>query len=402
MRRLRMGLLALLVTGVTVELTSAQRVDSDLRSLVQGNTEFGLALYQRLAKEDGNLFLSPYSISNAFGMCYAGARGNTAAQMKDVLRFKINDERLHPVFGKLISQLHGQGKKQSFQLTIANRLWGQKGYGFLPEFTKLSSDHYGAGLEEVNFSGDTEAARSKINHWVEERTNQKIKDLIPAGVLNDKTRLVLTNAIYFKAAWAKMFDKNQTKPGDFRLASGKTVRVPMMHNSERLQFASLGEFSMVSLMYENYQQSMWILLPNKADGLPALEKQLTAENLTRWSEKLSDHMVDLALPKFRITSEFNLNENLKALGMKDAFDPNRADFTGLATSEQLFISAVLHKAFVDVNEMGTEAAAATAIAIGATSLPPPATFHADRPFVFVIRDNTTGTILFLGRVVNPS
>jgi len=375
----------------------------DTAALVQGNSEFAARLYQQLAaREKGNLFFSPYSISNALAMTYAGARGNTAAEMKATLHFRLPDEQLHPAFARLIAQLHGKGKQRTFQLSVANRLWGQKDYGFLPEFTRIGADHYGAGLEEVDYVRAAEAARLRINAWVAEQTQQKIKDLIPPNVLDDMTRLVLTNAIYFKAAWASPFEEKQTSPGDFQLGDGKTVKVPMMRQKWRTTFADLGDFAMVKLPYEHGEQSMLVMLPKKSDGLPALEKQLTADNLARWTAQLRDHRVDLMLPKFKVTAEFQLNDVLKEMGMRDAFIFGKANFSGMATRELLYITAVLHKAFVDVNEAGTEAAAATAVVVGTRSLPPAATFHADRPFLFLIRDETSGTILFLGRVVNPS
>ncbi|MBI2807208.1 MAG: serpin family protein [Planctomycetes bacterium] len=401
MRILLIGAFTAWLSLAMVTPGHAQKIDPDVKTLVDGNTDFGLTLYQRLAQKDGNLFLSPYSISNAFGMCYAGAKGNTADEMKTTLRFNLGEDRLHPAFAKLIGALDGEGKKRPFQLTVANRLWGQKDYGFLPAFTKVGSDHYGAGLEEVDYAGAPEAARLKINGWVEQKTKDKIKDLIPKGVLDNMTRLVLTNAIYFKAAWVNPFEPSQTKPGSFSLADGKSAKVPMMHSNNRGRYADLGTFSMVQIPYVGYQQSMLVLLPKKKDGLADVEKKLTAANLNAWTKKLSTHIVDLKLPKFKVTAEFKLNDVLKEMGMKDAFIFGKADFSGMATREKLYITAVLHKAFVDVNEAGTEAAASTAIEVGTRSLPPRATFHADRPFLFVIQDYRTGSILFVGRVANP-
>lgn len=374
----------------------------DVPALVQGNSDFGLALYQRLASKDGNLFFSPYSISNALAMTYAGARGNTAREMKATLRFQLDDDRLHPAFGNLIAQLHGAdaGKPRPFQLTVANRLWGQKDYGFQPSFLKIGDDFYQAGLEEVDYKNDYEGARKTINAWVEKKTKDKIVDLIPEGELDALTRLVLTNAIYFKGVWLNPFPK-QTQPGPFHLASGKTVQTPIMQANPSLNFAQHDSFSMVELPYENNELSMVVLLPKKKDGLRELEKQLTAENLAVWMNKLSGHDVDLKLPKFEFTAEFKLNEVLKEMGIRDAFDEYKANFSGIATREQLYVSAVLHKAFVDVNEEGTEAAAATAVVVSTKSEPTQATFHADHPFVFLIREQRSGSILFLGRVANP-
>ncbi len=402
MRKFSVILFAMLLAGFAAAPAHAQKtLDPDVQSLVQGNTDFGLTLYQQLAAKEGNLFLSPYSISNAFGMCYAGARANTAAEMKTTLRYNVADDRLHPAFGKLITQLQAK-KGGDFQLAVANRLWGQKNYGFLPAFLKTGKDHYQAGLEEVDFVKNADGARKTINTWVEKQTNDKIKDLIPAGVLNADSRLVLTNAIYFKAPWAIPFSEKQTKPAPFELAGGKKVDVPMMQTFQSALFASHDAFSIVELPYSKGQQGMIVILPKKKDGLADVEKMLTAQNLAEWTKKMSTHHVDLKLPKFKITAEFKLNDVLKSMGMKDAFEFRKANFTGMATGEDLYITAVMHKAFVDVNEKGTEAAAATAIAIGTLSAPPPATFHADHPFVFLIRDRGTGTILFVGRVANPA
>jgi len=402
MRIIWSGLLATLVAAMVTLPSHAQKIAPDVKTLVEGNSDFGLSLYQRLAKEDGNLFLSPYSISNAFGMCYAGAKGNTAAEMKTTLRFNLGDDRLHPAFRDLIAALDGGGKKRDFQLTVANRLWGQKDYGFAPAFIKNGQTFYGAGLEEVDFVSATEAARKTINTWVEKQTKDKIKELIPQGVLDDNSRLVLTNAIYFKAPWMFPFDPKQTKPGKFHVTADKTVEAPMMHTHHTARFSDLGTLSMVEMAYGKGEVSMLVLLPAKKTSLSDLEKQLTAQNLVVWTKKLSAHSVDLKLPKFKVTKQFSLSNVLKEMGMKDAFTFGKADFSGMATREKLYITAVLHKAFVDVNEIGTEAAAATAIGVGTLSLPPPATFHADHPFVFLIRDNRTGSILFVGRVVNPS
>lgn len=400
--RIRFGFIVFLLAGSLAMPAHAQKLDPEVQTLVQGNSEFAANLYQKLAVKDGNLFFSPYSISNALSMTYAGAKGNTATEMKTTMRFHLMDDRLHPAYGKLISQLHAEGKKRPFQLSVANRLWGQKDYGFLPDFIKNGQVNYNAGLEEVDYITAHEEARKRINAWVEKETKDKIKNLIPQGVLNDLTRLVLTNAIYFKAAWSSPFNEKQTQPGEFTLADGKTIKVPLMAQTWRTSFADLGDFTMVQLPYEEYQQSMIVLLPKKKDGLAALEKKITGDNLAEWTKKLSDHQVNLKLPKFKVTAEFKLNDVLKEMGMKDAFVFGKADFSGMATREKLYISAVLHKAFVDVNEAGTEAAAATAVVIGKRSLPPRATFHADHPFIFLIRDHATGSTLFMGRVMTPA
>jgi serpin B len=376
------------------------KLGPDTAILVNDNNAFALDLYRELAANDGNLFFSPYSISNALAMTYAGARGETADQMQKTLHFSLGQERLAPAFNDLIGQLGGAGKARKYQLTVANRLWGQKDYGFLPRFVTLSEASYGAGLKEVDFIKAREEARQAINTWVQEQTRDKIKELIKPGILSVDTRLVLTNAIYFKAAWLRQFSPKSTAPGAFTVSPGNEVKVPMMHGKQRARYFKGEGFEALELPYEQRDLSMVVLLP-RAAGVAEFEKKLTAANLSAWQRKLSDHRVDMALPKFKVTAEFMLKPVLQKLGMPLAFDPKRADFSGMTTRERLFISHVVHKAFVDVNEAGTEAAASTAVVMDRVSAPPPATFRADRPFVYLIRDNRTGAILFLGRVTDP-
>ncbi|HYT88443.1 MAG TPA: serpin family protein [Gemmataceae bacterium] len=377
------------------------KLNPDTATVVKGDNAFAMELYRDLAKKEGNLFLSPYSISTALAMTYAGARGETAQQMAKALHFTLPQERLHPAFADLLKQTTGAVKARKYHLQVANRLWGQKDYGFLPDFLKLTEVSYGAGLQEVDFIGATEQARKTINAWVEKQTKNKIKDLLQPGVLDDYTRLVLTNAIYFKAAWMHPFDPKRTVKGDFHVTADKKVTVPLMRGKHRTNYTNTGTIEALELPYEQYDLSMIVLLPKKGNSLADLEKDLTEANVAAWVRKLSDHEVDITLPKFTVTAEFSLKHALSRLGMPIAFDRQKADFSGIATREKLHISAVVHKAFVDVNELGTEAAAATAVAVGTLSLPQPATFRADRPFAYLIRDNRTGSILFMGRVVNP-
>jgi serpin B len=265
----------------------------------------------------------------------------------------------------------------------------------------MSQDLYQAGLKEVDFIDDTEGARKAINAWVAKATNDKIKELIKPGILSVDTRLVLSNAIYFKAAWLRPFSPKDTKPGEFTTGAGKKVKVPMMHAGLRTNYFDDGKVLGVELPYENRELAMIVLMPKKAADLSELEKELTAIQLKKWLAKLSDHQVKVMLPRFKVTAEFHLNKVLKQLGMKDAFERSKADFSGMTTRERLFISHVVHKAFVDVNEAGTEAAASTAVVMDRTSLPPPGVFNADHPFLFLIRDAKTGSILFMGRVGDP-
>jgi serpin B len=401
MRSQGFALMMLLIAGGTIVAQPALAQPARESTVVQGNNAFACELYGKLAVAEGNLFFSPYSISNALAMTYGGARGNTAKEMAATMHFGGTPEGFHESFGELVRRIQSEDKKRKYQLRIANRLWGQKDFGFVPEFISSSAKSYGAGLEEVDFRGATEQARQAINAWVEKQTQDKIKELLKPGILDNLTRLVLTNAIYFKAAWSDPFDSKNTKPGDFLVGGVKKVKTPMMRQSQRTQFMDGGTFTALEMPYEEYELSMIVFLPKKADGLAAFEKTLTAGNLAKWQAKLSDHQVDIRLPKFKTTAEFRLDKVLHEMGMRDAFDKEKADFTGLSSVKELFITAVVHKAFVDVNEAGTEAAAATAVAIGLQSLPQPATFHADHPFVYLIRDNKTGSVLFMGRVVNP-
>jgi serine protease inhibitor len=385
-----------------VRSQSSAKKDPDCAAVVKGNNAFAVDLYQQLRTPDGNLFFSPYSISTALAMTYDGARGQTAEEMAKTLHFALDQDKLHPAFAALIRATTGAGKPREYELTVANRLWGQKGLGFRPDFLKLTQDQYGAGLAEVDFYQAAEQARQTINAWVEQQTKKKIVELLKPGVVDDSTSLVLTNAIYFKAAWAHVLDKKATRPGDFRLPGNKTIQVPLMEGSVPAAVYDGGSFTVLDLPYAQHDLSMVLLLPKAVDGLPALEKSLTASNLSSWLSKIQRAQVALTLPKFKVTSEFRLNKELMALGMPTAFTP-AADFSGMTSQERLYIGLVIHKAFVDVHEEGTEAAAATAVVMKrlAMEVLPAATFRADHPFVFLIRDNTTGSILFMGRVAQP-
>ena len=376
--------------------------EGDAKAVADANTAFAVDLYAKLAEGEGNLFLSPFSISTALAMTYAGARGQTAAQMAKALHFELDQEALHAALGTLARDVGGGEEERGYELSVANALWGQKDYGFLKPFLDLVERHYGAGLRQVDFKEATEPARQAINRWVEEQTRDKIKDLIPRGVLDGTTRMVLANAIYFKGKWASQFKPKRTQDEPFALLGGEKVTVPMMHQTQSFGYAETDDVQLLEMPYVGEEVSMVVLLPKKADGLPALEKALTAERLGEWLSGLHMRRTVVTLPRFSMTSQFSLSDTLRAMGMTDAFDADRADFTGMASSRPLFISAVLHKAFVDVNEEGTEAAAATGVAIGCAAAGPLTTFRADHPFLFLIRDKRTGSILFLGRVMNPT
>lgn len=379
------------------------KLSDDVHAVSQGNNVFALNLYAQLSKEKGNLFFSPNSISTALAMTYAGAKGKTAEDMASTLHFGLPSDRLHAALGDLVKHLNGQGANRPYQLSVANRLWGQKNYNFLPAFLKLTENSYGAGLQEVDFVGNAEQARQIINAWVEKETKEKIKELIQKNILNADTRLVLTNAIYFKAGWAIPFPDKGTMPEDFTLADGKQVKAPTMTKSEIMSYHQAGNFAAVRIPYKGNALSMIILLPKDANGLGDVEKSLTSAELAKFLQQMKPHRVDLKLPKFKTTSEFSLKKVLSDMGMAIAFSP-AADFSGMTTQDSLFISAVIHKAFVDVHEKGTEAAAATAVIMAKSEAPivPEATFHVNRPFTFLIQENHSGSILFMGRVMNPN
>jgi serpin B len=380
--------------------------DPDLARQVDGNSEFALDMYQTLRGAEGNLFFSPHSISLALAMTYVGARGETATQMAEALSLVLPQEDLHRALNKLDAELAkrgegAQGKDDGgFRLNIVNAIWGQQGFGFLPDFLDVLAQNYGAGLRTLDFIGASEEARVTINDWVATETEDRIQDLIPQGALGPLTRLVLTNAIYFNAAWAETFEESATADGPFHLIGGGQVTTPMMHQTEAHGYAEGDGFQAVELQYDGREMSMVILLP-ETGSYGEFEESLDWARVAHIIDALERRQVRLAMPRFEFESEFNLNQALSALGMPAAFT-GAADFSGMTDEEALFISDVIHKAFVSVDEAGTEAAAATAVIVKATSAPAePVVVTVDRPFLFLIRDIETGAILFIGRVMDP-
>jgi serpin B len=406
MKNLTALVLLLFVWGAEMSSWAAEeppaKETADKAAVVQGNTAFALSLYSQLRSRAGNLFFSPFSLSTALAMTYAGAHGQTAEQMAAVLHFPADLQRLHSAFAALGKDLQDDGERRGYQLHVANALWGQQGYRFREEFLQTTKTYYGAGLNEVDFRTAAEEARRTINAWVEQQTKEKIKDLIPPGMLDALTRLVLTNAIYFKGDWAHPFKKPQTKEEPFKVTATQQVTVPMMNQTGFFKYFDGGSFQALELPYVGDKLSMLVLLPKEVDGLATFEQSLTAQKLVEWLPALRSQEVVVALPKFTVTAEFLLNQALSALGMPLAFS-DAADFSGMSEDRGLALSAVLHKAYVDVNEEGTEAAAATGGVARVTSAPltPPPVFRADHPFVFLIRDTRSGGILFLGRVTQP-
>lgn len=383
--------------GPKVALAGPTAGDQEI--VVGGNTSFALDLYARLRTQDGNLFLSPYSISTALAMTYAGALGETERQMADVLHFSLEQTRLHPALAALESSLKAAGDGTGCTLHVANALWGQQGYGLLDEFLALNKEHYGAGFRAVDFANATEQARQTINAWVADQTQRMIRELLREGDLNPADVLVLTDAIYFKGNWASRFDRQHTQDAPFRIDGSQSVVVPMMQQLAPFAFATTDELDLLELPYAGERLSMVLLLPKQVDGLAAVEQSLSTENLHKWLGRLRRAPVRVSLPRFKLDFRTDLAKTLEAMGMRDAFSAGKADFSGMTGRRELFIAMVIHQARVDVNEEGTEAAAATAVKMKKGG--PISAFVADHPFLFLIRDRQTGSILFVGRVVNP-
>ncbi|HEY7152580.1 MAG TPA: serpin family protein [Gemmataceae bacterium] len=404
-----------LLSAVGLTLSMLPAAPQEGASVVAANNQFAFDLYSQLGGREGNLFFSPYSISKALAMAYAGARGDTEREMAGVLHFTLGQQKQHQAFlemRKLLNRNHPamtgkrSPRKPVPQLWLSANLWGQRGYGFQKSYLKLLHECYGADLQEVDFAA-SEQARQTINRWVANQTNHKIQDLLAPNAINVNTRLVLASAIYFKGDWASPFAKSATRPETFRIDARKQMQTPMMHRTEEFGYFENEQMQGLRMAYAGEDLAMLVLLPKEIEGLAALEKTLTAEKLKSWLGELRTQKVEVTLPKFRLTGEFALEDTLTALGMRKALSPGEADFSGMnGGREPLFISTVTHKAFVEVNEEGTEAAAATAVGMEALSAPPMSpppvpVFRADHPFQFAICDVKTGLILFLGRVMNP-
>jgi serpin B len=375
-------------------------------AVVEAGNRFAFDLYQRLRADEGNLFFSPASISMALAMTYAGAAENTAAEMAKTLHFDMPKAQLDAEMRVIRASWNTNNKQQGFRLDVANRLWGRDGYKFLPEFLRVTRMDYGAELARLDFAKEAEKSRQQINQWIEAHTQDKIQNLIPSAQTVRDARLVLTNAVYFKGDWREPFDKNRTKDDDFHISENRQIKAPFMQKRHRFRYAAIDDMQILELPYGNGSLAMVILLPEKVDGLGELAGTLTTDNFRKWTVSLQTQEVVIFLPKFKTTAEFQLGNTLRSMGMASAFDPSTADFSGMTGGKDLFISAVIHKAFVDVNEEGTEAAAATGVIMTHTAIrvkpKKPPIFRADHPFVFLIRDNRNGAILFLGRIVDPS
>ena len=382
--------------------------ETTLAHVASENNRFALELYQKLRVGNGNILASPYGISTAFALAYPAARGKTAAELARAFHFGACDADTFTALGALFKTINDAGKDGSFQLSTANALWGQEGVALLPDYLKTVEDHFGAGLRRVDFKSNPEAARLVINQWIEAQTRDKIKDLLKKGDLNQATRLVLTNAVYMKAAWAEPFNKPLTHDEPFHLTLETKPTVPTMHRTGDYNYYEGGSFAAVEIPYALHALSMIVILPtikptSTTSGYAALANTENALTLD-WLPKLRGSKVELALPRFKFENRFALKSTLAALGVVDAFQYNDADFSGMTGRKDFWIDEAVHQTYIDCNEEGTEAAAATAIMMRSAAMmvpKPPIPFHADHPFLFLIRENTTGCILFIGRVVNP-
>jgi len=368
--------------------------EADGRALVAGNTAFALELYQSLRQPNENLLLAPHSISTALAMTYAGARSETASQMAGVLHFDLPQARLHAANNQLDLELDSR----SVRLDTVNQSFAQQGYAFLDGFLDVLATEYGAGMMLVDFAAHTEEARSTINGWVSDQTQSKISELIPPGILNLNTRLVLANAIYFKADWLNAFDPAKTEQATFAKADGSTVDVPMMHEAIDLGYAEGEDWQAVEIPYSGKELTMLAILP--AVGSEDLDLELDADGLSAIVDAIEEQKVALSMPRLKFACSPDLKEPLKALGMTDAFDPSKADLSGMNGERDLYIEAALHQTTIEANEQGTEASGATAVVVGTRSAA--MSMALDRPFVVLVRDVATGTVLFLGRVADPS
>lgn len=367
-----------------------------------GTQAFAVSLYTALMERDGNLIFSPASISSVLVMAYEGAKGRTRNQMSAVLDVPLDRREFHGFLSEQSRDTTSPRAQPGIRLSIANALWGQIGHTFRQEFLSDLRQYHASELHVVDFSGQTETARRSINGWVEEKTDGVIRDLVKQGVLTPDTRLVLTNAIYFKGLWASQFSRNDTRQGSFTTFTGKSIPVDMMDQTGDFRYIEQSGVKVLELPYTGGGLSMVIILPDERRGLPDVEKSFNMQLLKTWITDLCTRypeQVRVLLPRFTVSTEFDLSRTLARMGMPDAFAAS-ADFSGMTGSRELFISSVIHRAFVEVSEEGTEAAAASA-AVMTKSAFMVREFRADHPFLFLIRDNRNGTILFMGRVIDP-
>jgi len=387
-----------------------------IQEVVDANNQFAFDLYKELDKsEQGNIFYSPYSISAALAMTYEGANGQTADEIKSVFHFPENDI-LRPNFAAIYNEINsGNG---AYELRTGNALWAQKDFPLLEDYTNRVEKYYGGKATNVDFVKEPEKSRQTINAFIEEQTNNRIKDLIPKGFIDSTTRLVLTNAIYFKGTWEWEFDESKTQERDFKVTPNNIVKTPMMYmnpDKAKFNYADLGKLQILELPYKGGKISMLILLPKQGEyynfengkrvtyNYTLKDIELSSKKLEEWKNKMKETKMDsISLPKFEFDSKYFMADTLRAMGMPTAFSGS-ADFSGIDGRKDLFIDQVIHQSYIKVDEKGTEAAAATAVGMKLTAVPQHENiFNANHPFIFIIQDRKTGNILFMGRVVNPN
>ncbi len=392
-----------------MELNHAMsEIEVNYKPLVAANNEFAFKCYKSLRAGEENLFFSPFSISLCLAMSYIGAKNITAEQMASVLEFR-DITNLNASFHWIMEGLNNPSRAKNYQLSTANALWLQQDYEVVPAYLEAVKKSYFGGIFAADFKNNVEGERQTINKWVEDRTNNRIKDLIKPQMINNLTRLILTNAIYFFSEWQNKFVRQMTQDDDFTLITGENVTVPLMYQKKYFAYTENAMFQGIEIPYRNADLSLVILLPKKVDGIIEMENSLKTKQLTGWLRKAPFEEVVLYLPKFKITSEFSLANTLKDMGINDAFDLERADFSGISPKSpdprlNVYIGDVIHKAFIDLNEEGTEAAAATAVvmAAGAAMVERPSpVFRVDHPFLLMIRDTETDSILFMGCIMDP-
>jgi serpin B len=413
---LRSGLLCTVVLAVLFGGMIALAQEDDVAVLVEGNTTFAVDLYAAVRQNAiGNLLVSPYSVSQALAMTYAGARGDTAEQMADALSFTLPQPALHEAFSALNAALVARGNAEANPdtgeteraLRIANGLWGEQTYSFSQAYMDLLTQYYGAGLQMADFINAPEEARQEINDWVAEQTEDRIQNIVPEGAVSSATRLVLANAIYFYGGWLSIFNPNATQDGDFFLLDGTTTTVPLMMQRHSFPYARGEGYQAIEFPYAGSSLTFTVIMPDEGQ-FEAFEESLDADVLNSVVSQLQFTDTITYLPKFEFEFGASLSDILQTMGMTDAFDPTLADFSGMVEgtpSDPLFISDVLHKAFISVDENGTEAAAATVVMMAMSAAiveEQPVEVRIDHPFIFAIRDTQTGTLLFVGRVMNPS
>jgi serpin B len=384
-----------------------------VESLTAGNAHFGIDVYQQwVDANEGNLFFSPHSLSTVMAMVYAGAQKETATQMREALSFRPDDSELHRAFNHLNRTLTDEGTDKEktqdgensgdpFQLNLAQGLWVQPDFPVKQAYLETLASQYGAAMQTAPFASDAEQARQTINQWVAEKTADKIKDLLPEGSVQSNTRLMLTDTIYFKAGWKMPFQSSQTSEGTFTNLDGSTSQTPMMSQRARsgMRHAKTGSWQAVEMPYVGGSTSMLLIVPD-AGTFDSVESNLSTAFLRKVVDRLDGKAVHLTMPKFEMSSGFSAKKMLSELGMASAFNPDEANFSAMSPADKLFIQDVQHKAYITVDEEGTEAAAASAAGMGITSMPQYTKVTVDRPFIFAIRHRETGAILFMGRVAS--